>query len=319
MKYSADKYPRISVIMATLNRQATVEKAILSLIEQNYPNLDFLVLDAGSNDNTLAIVDRYKQYITYFRSRADKGPSDAWNEGVDMSTGEIICFLNSDDFYEPGTLIRVGEALIENKDLDIVNVLGRMVALSDSGELVYGHVTTPESMYLKNGVVGALHPNCRFYKKYLFDKYGKFISEIDGVMALASDYEFITRLSLYNPKNITLDFIGYNYLGHEGSLTYNNNKYTKLRLYDQKVYYVEQLLSKHSSVIGDGLRKKLWKEYRVAYTRRVVKLFVDKNFKKGFSSLAKGVRAFGILFPFKVLRYFISYAFRFNKIFKKAY
>ena len=319
MKYKADKYPRISVIMAALNRESTIEKAILSLVNQQYPNLEFLILDAGSNDGTLNIIKKYNDYINYFRSRKDKGPSDAWNEGVDNCTGDIVCFLNSDDFYEENTLIKVGEAFIENEDADIINVLGRMVSQDNSGELIWWHVTTPEIMHIENGFVGALHPNCRFYKKHLFSKYGKFISEIDGVMTLASDYEFITRLSLYNPKNITLNFIGYNYLGHEGSLTYNNNKYTKLRLYDQKVYYIEELLRNHSEVISTKLEAKFKKEHRVAYSRRVVKNIVDKDYDKAFSNLVKGVNLFGVSFTIKTLRFYISYVFRFNKFFKKIF
>lgn len=316
LKYPKEQYPKISVIMAVYNRASLIEKAILSFLDQDYPNVEFLVLDAGSADGSLDIIEKYKDHITYFRSHKDKGPSDAWNEGVKHSKGDLICFLNTDDYYEPDTLIRVGEAFIENPDVDIINVRGRAVSIDKHGNTVKGHEISQEAMHISKGKVNALHPNCRFFTKGIFDKYGYFYYEIEGVMALASDYEFIVRISLYNPVNITLDFVGYNYLGHEDSLTFNTNKYTKLRLYEQKVYYVEQLFKNHSAVMDDKIKKQLLREYRIAFQRRVVKNFVDKDYKTAWKNLKLGMEKFGLRFVFKTIRYYTSYTFRFGRMFR---
>ncbi len=136
---------------------------------------------------------------------------------------------------------------------------------------------------------------------------------VDGKMAVASDYEYIHRFSLYNPKNITLNHIGYNYFGHENSLTFNTNKYTKLKIYDQKVFYLEQLLIKHSHMMSENLKASYEKEYRIAYTRRVVRNFVDGDFKKAFKNLKKSIELFGIFMIVRVMRYYVSYNFRIRK------
>lgn len=295
----------------------TIEKAILSLIEQNYPNLEFIVLDAGSTDGTLDIINRYKQYISYFRSHKDNGPAGAWNEGVDVSNGDIICFLNADDYYEKNTFLKVAEAFIENSDVEMVNVLGRVVKIMPDESVFVGHITTVETMHIECGKVDSLHPNCRFFRKNVFQKYGKFIDEVYGVMALACDFEFITRLSLYNIKNITMDFVGYNYLAHENSLTFNSNKYTKLRLYEQKVFYLERLFDQYPDLMDDKVRAKFKREYRIAYQRKVVKHIIDKNYMLAWQSMKIGIKKFGIKFFFKTARYYISYNIRFNKLFKK--
>jgi len=321
-KYPTERYPRITVIMPVLNSAATVEKSLLSLAEQNYPNLEFIVLDGGSGDGTLDVIGKYKSMISYMRSHKDKGNAAAINEGIEKSTGVIINQLNADDFYEAGTLIQVGEAFIDNPALEIVSVLGRMVSLDASGELITGHITTPEMMGVIKGNLRALHPNCRFFRKDLFDRYGKIIETIDGKPTLASDYEYLTRFSLYEPQFKTLNFIGYNYLAHEKSLTYNTNKYTKLINYDQKIYYIEQLLQHHQHVMTPEIIANLKRQYEIAFPRRVVKNLLDGESKKFMINFKIGISKFGPVFPLKVLRYWFSYTLRLNKrvrAFQKKY
>ncbi len=273
LKYPAEKYPKISVITPVLNRVGTIEKSIRSLLDQNYPNVEFLVLDAASTDGTLEILNKYKDKIDYLKSAKDGGANAAANEGIEKATGDVISFLASDDWFEPNSLIRVGEAFIETPDADIVNVLGRVVNISKDGEMKVGHVSVKEDMPIYKGHVKILHPNCRFFKRELFKKYGLIEERINGEMTFAPDYEFITRFSLYNPKNVTLDFIGYTYLAHEGSLTYNSNKYTKLKLGDQNVFYIENFLQKYTHLMDAGMIKKTQKKLKNMVLRKVVKKF----------------------------------------------
>ena len=85
-------------------------------------------------------------------------------------------------------------------------------------------------------------------------------------------------------------------------------------MFDQKVYYVESLLEKHSNVINEKLLIKFNGKYKIAYTRRIVKNFVEDNYRMAFSNLQEGTKKFGLLFFFKVVRFYFSYAFRFNKL-----
>ncbi len=314
MKYQVDKYPKITVILPVLNGAKTLEKALRSVVDQNYPDLELMVLDGGSTDGTLEVINKYKSNVTFFRSRKDEGNAEAQNEARDLCKGDIISLLCADDYYEPNTFFKVAETFIENPDAEMVNVLGRTLSMDEKGYIRIEHVTRAEDMHLAKGHVKVLHPNCRFFKKELFNKYGKIIGAVEGEMALASDWEYLTRFSLYNPKNITLDFVGYNYLAHEGSLTLNTNKYTKLRIYDQKVYYLEQLLANYQHLLSEGMKAGMRAEYRVALARRITKNLIDGNFNKAKKNLMIGIDKFGMLYIFNIFRFFISYVFRFNKL-----
>src|SRR5581483_9202543 len=93
--------PKISVVMPSYNQSAYLEAAIRSVLDQNYPNLEFLLLDGGSTDGSLEIIRKYADRLTYWRSEKDRGQFAAITEGFQRATGEIFAFLNSDDMYLP--------------------------------------------------------------------------------------------------------------------------------------------------------------------------------------------------------------------------
>ncbi|MCC6253167.1 MAG: glycosyltransferase [Bacteroidia bacterium] len=107
--------PKISVITPSYNQGEFIEETILSVINQDYPNIEYIVLDAASNDNTVNIIKKYENKISYWISEKDKGQADAVNKGFARATGDILCWLNSDDYYLPGTLKFVAENLDINK------------------------------------------------------------------------------------------------------------------------------------------------------------------------------------------------------------
>jgi glycosyltransferase involved in cell wall biosynthesis len=112
------EFKKISIITPSYNQGRFIEETILSVIEQGYPNLEYIVLDGGSTDNTVDIIKKYEKYITFWKSERDKGQSDAINQGFRRATGEIINWLNSDDYYENGSLQNVNQAFQD----DSVNV-----------------------------------------------------------------------------------------------------------------------------------------------------------------------------------------------------
>lgn len=99
--------PKISIITPTLNQAEFIEKTILSVLNQNYPNLEYLVFDGGSSDGTQEILTKYSKEIKWW-SEPDQGQSQAINKGLRICSGEIIGFINSDDQYEPNALLEVG-------------------------------------------------------------------------------------------------------------------------------------------------------------------------------------------------------------------
>ena len=95
---------KLSVIVPSYNQGAYLEETLLSVINQNYPNLELIVVDGGSTDNSVDIIRKYEHQITYWVSEKDRGQSHAINKGIQKATGEWISMLNSDDCYMPGAL-----------------------------------------------------------------------------------------------------------------------------------------------------------------------------------------------------------------------
>ena len=106
------KYPRISIITPSFNQGNFIEQTILSVLSQDYPNLEYLVMDGGSSDATLNVLKKYSGKITWF-SEADNGQTHAINKGLRRATGSIVGYLNADDLLFPGVLGKVAEAFID--------------------------------------------------------------------------------------------------------------------------------------------------------------------------------------------------------------
>ncbi|MBF1999666.1 MAG: glycosyltransferase [Synechococcales cyanobacterium M58_A2018_015] len=107
---SGTLWPKISVVTVSYNQGAYLEETIRSVILQGYPNLEYIIIDGGSTDNTLEILQRYDSYLSYWVSEPDEGQSNALNKGFGKATGDILTWLNSDDCYLPETLLRVAIA-----------------------------------------------------------------------------------------------------------------------------------------------------------------------------------------------------------------
>jgi glycosyltransferase involved in cell wall biosynthesis len=119
------KKPIISIVTICYNSAATIEETMQSVIGQGYPLLDYVIIDGGSTDGTLAIVERYKDKLGYFCSEPDNGISDAFNKGIKNAKGDVICMINSDDILLPGALEAVAAHYEEGVDIYRCNVIIR--------------------------------------------------------------------------------------------------------------------------------------------------------------------------------------------------
>lgn len=124
--------PRISVVIPSYQQGRYLEACLLSVLGQGYPDLEVLVLDGGSTDNTRDILRRYAPSLAFWRSEPDSGQAQAINEGMSRASGEVFCWLNSDDLHLPGALLRVGRHFAEHPDGSLV--YGGAVAFSDHPE-----------------------------------------------------------------------------------------------------------------------------------------------------------------------------------------
>ena len=114
-------HPKISIVTPSFNSEKTIEKTILSVINQQkiYP-LQYIVVDGGSTDNTCKIIQKYADYINIFISEPDSGAYDAMNKGINLATGEIIGVINSDDWYLKNAIKIVESEFDKNPEIDIL-------------------------------------------------------------------------------------------------------------------------------------------------------------------------------------------------------
>jgi glycosyltransferase involved in cell wall biosynthesis len=108
------QWPRISIVTPSYNQGEFIEETIRSVLLQGYPNLEYLIIDGGSTDNSIEIIKKYQNYLSYWVSETDQGPADAINKGWQRTNGEILAYLNSDDAYLPGALATIAEAFQQN-------------------------------------------------------------------------------------------------------------------------------------------------------------------------------------------------------------
>ncbi len=105
--------PRISIVTPSFNQGHFIEETILSIINQDYPDIEYIVIDGGSTDNTVEIIKKYSDKIKYWVSEKDKGQADALNKGFVHATGDICCYLNSDDCFYPGAFKEIARVFAE--------------------------------------------------------------------------------------------------------------------------------------------------------------------------------------------------------------
>ncbi len=113
---------KISIIMPSLNQGAYISQAIESVLNQDYPEIELIIIDGGSSDDTVEIIKQYERDITYWVSEKDAGQSDAINKGLKIATGEVVNWLNSDDYYLPAALRSVADAFSESDILCVCAV-----------------------------------------------------------------------------------------------------------------------------------------------------------------------------------------------------
>ena len=112
--------PLISIVIPSFNQGKYIEQTIVSIIEQSYKKVEIIIIDAASTDETVAVIKKYEQYISYWVSEPDRGQSHAINKGLEKCTGEVFNWINSDDYLEPGALQNIATLFGENNDVQVV-------------------------------------------------------------------------------------------------------------------------------------------------------------------------------------------------------
>jgi glycosyltransferase involved in cell wall biosynthesis len=114
-------WPKISIVTPSYNQGQFIEETVRSVLLQGYPNLEYIVMDGGSEDSTLDILRKYEHAIDFWTSAPDKGQAEAINKGFARASGDVLAWLNSDDVYEMGVLAQVAEFFQEQLDIDVIS------------------------------------------------------------------------------------------------------------------------------------------------------------------------------------------------------
>lgn len=177
---------KISLITVVYNAQNSIKHCIESVLAQNYTNVEYIIIDGGSTDGTLQIIEQYKPYVDIFLSETDNGIYDAMNKAIQLATGDIVGTLNSDDFFaDNDVLSHIAKAFEKNNtdivygNLDYIDLKGKIIRKWKSGEYKEG---------LFNW--GWMPPHPAFYcKRKLFEQLGAYNLQY----GTAADYELMSR------------------------------------------------------------------------------------------------------------------------------
>ena len=163
--------PKISIVVPNYNGGTTIGATLESLIKQGYPDLEIIVMDGGSTDNSVAVIKRYEKHLKYWQSEKDKGQSDAINRGLERATGEVVNWLCSDDLLVEGALARIGEEFEKDPLLDVLTGRARNVYLDSEGNQTGESLHSPKAsdLHLLPAGCPVAQPST-FYRRRTLDR-----------------------------------------------------------------------------------------------------------------------------------------------------
>ncbi|MFD2936746.1 glycosyltransferase family 2 protein [Spirosoma flavum] len=180
------KLPKISIITAVYNGGKYIEGLMKSIVDQNYSNLELILIDGGSTDNSIEIIEQFNQHVFYWISEPDQGIYDAWNKGIDKATGDWIMFLGCDDILMPEALHKYGD-YINGLSHEVDYISSKMKMFDENMNFIRTKGWRWEwPRFLRDMTVA--HPGS-LHSRALFEKYGKF----NIAYKIVGDYEFLLR------------------------------------------------------------------------------------------------------------------------------
>jgi glycosyltransferase involved in cell wall biosynthesis len=196
------QWPRITVVTPSFNQGAFLEATLRSVLDQQYPNLEYIVLDGGSTDDSVSIIERYSSRLVYWHSRPDGGQADAIASGFDMATGDILCWLNSDDVLLPGALSHVAAIFRDSPRTKFV--YGNRLVIDEQGNVIGRH-RWPHVLNRYHWALGQyLAQECAFWRRDLYEQVGG----LDRQRFFIMDYDLFYRMWRVARFRKTSKFLG---------------------------------------------------------------------------------------------------------------
>jgi hypothetical protein len=240
--------PRISIVTPSYNQGDYLEECIDSVLSQNYPNLEYVIMDGGSTDNSVEIIKKYEKYLTYWQSCPDSGQYAAINSGFQKTTGDIMTWLNSDDKYHHNTFYKV--AYLFSKYNAVEWLTGRTTLWDKLGNCSYIHCYTlpafsREKYLRKNYLDPTVQQESTFWRRSLWEKAGGTIrTDLD----FAGDMELWTRFFRYTQLHIVDTLLG-------GYRMHGNQK--AVLFMDKYVEEAEKIIDEEIKLFDRGTCKEL--------------------------------------------------------------
>ena len=283
--------PRISIVTPSYNQGQFIEDTIRSVLLQGYPNLEYIVMDGGSNDGTIDVIRKYQDRLAYWDSTPDEGQYDAINKGFSHSTGDIMAWLNSDDKYAPSALSVVADVFASFPDVEWITTLygltfneqGQAVGIANwrgfNRNLFLRGANLPhESRY----ATGWIQQESSFWRRSLWERAG---GRVDASLQLAADFDLWTRFyqhaQLYGIAALLGGFRKHRWQKTRNHLDeYTNEARQSLAPYRRKYYgRLEALLRRH---IGSRVRpllrpRKLMVQIGLLYDAKIIKYSTEER------------------------------------------
>ena len=183
------KLPKISIVTPVYNCVAYIEETILSVINQGYPNLEYIIMDGGSTDGTIDIINKYKDRISVIHSGPDGGQTKALIRGFEEASGDVLCWLNGDDYYMPGVLNKVGRLFQENTSMNMV--YGDYLVIDENGNLEAKPKVSYDFHIALYSYLMIPQPSS-FWRKKSYEEVGG----LNPSFSYAFDWDFFLRMGL---------------------------------------------------------------------------------------------------------------------------
>lgn len=204
------KWPRISIVTPSYNQGDFIEETIRSVLLQGYPNLEYILIDGGSSDNSVDIIKKYGQYLAYWVIEADSGQSNALNKGFRKATGELIGWQNSDDYYHFNSLRCAAQAIKNYENVEVI--YGSTDNVDSNGKFIRAYPVSSFDIYKLIPYLNMCNQSM-FFSKKIFEQ----CNFIDESFKHGMDQEFLLRLAIKDYKfQFIPEMIGY-YRVHENS------------------------------------------------------------------------------------------------------
>lgn len=293
--------PRITIIIPCKNAEKTIQRTFDSIKKQNYQNLECIVMDGNSNDQTMDIVNRNRDILSIVISEDDDSGASACNKAIGLSSGDIIGFLYADDYLEENSLNCISNAVINNPDFDIYSYGLSIEDLNTKKIIFESYLKKDISLNLDN--ILFKHVLNHFYSKNIFKKFGLLQPlYYDGTVFYSNDREFLIRLALNNAKNYVIEKVLYKMTFHKNSYTGSRKNLVKIR--EEHIGIAEHYIKNYD--ISNYANKKLidFKSHNLSL------LFVYYFYKIDFKNIKKvfieGFEAKGFLWILDIIKCPIS-------------